>query len=80
MKTWQEVSLDLGIVLCVSVLTGLKIVSPEAWLLIVGPLVGAHVSNKAKKGNGGNGSTVPPASAALAILAGAAALMSSKKS
>jgi hypothetical protein len=79
MKSWQEVSLDLGIVLCVSVLTGLKIVSPEAWLLIVGPLVGAHVSNKAKKGGGG-GSTVPPASAALAILAGAAALMSSKKS
>lgn len=81
MKTWQEVSLDLGVLAAATVLTALKVVTPEMFFLIVGPLVGAHVAkrgeaskSKSKPGD----SSVPPASASavMALVIGAASLLS----
>lgn len=81
MKTWQEVALDLGVLAAATVLTALKVVTPEMFLLIVGPLVGAHVAKrgeaaKSTKGKSAGESVAPPSSSAvMALVLGAAALL-----
>jgi hypothetical protein len=75
MKSWQEVALDVAIVAAATVLTATKVLSGEAFLLLIGPLVGAHV---AKRGKGrGRDDSLPPgsASAVIALALGAAALL-----
>ena len=77
-KTWQEVALDLGVLAAATVLTALKVISPEMFFLVVGPLVGAHVAQRGTKNGNGNGkadSPVAPSSAVLALILGAAAIM-----
>lgn len=80
MKTWQEVALDLGVLAAATVLTALKVVTPEMFLLIVGPLVGAHVAKRGEaaksKGKPSGESVAPPSSSAvMALVLGAAALL-----
>lgn len=75
-KTWQEVALDLGVLAAATVLTALKVISPEMFFLVVGPLVGAHVAQRGtKNGNGKADSPVASSSAVLALILGAAAIM-----
>lgn len=53
MKSWQEVALDVAIVAAATILTATKVLSGEAFLLLIGPLVGAHVSKqRVGKGKG----------------------------
>lgn len=78
MKTWQEVALDVTIVTAATVLTATKILSAEAFLLLIGPLVGAHVAKRSGKKSAGD--SLPPgsASAVIALALGAAALFGRK--
>lgn len=81
MKSWQEVALDVAIVAAATVLTATKVLSGEAFLLLIGPLVGAHVA-KQRNGKGkGQGESMPPgsASAVIALALGAAALLGRSK-
>lgn len=79
MKSWQEVALDVAIVAAATILTATKVLSGEAFLLLIGPLVGAHVS-KQRVGKG-KGDSNPPASASavIALALGAAALLGRKQ-
>lgn len=73
MKTWQETTVDLTIIIAASALAIAKIISVEIWLLVIGPITGAAISAKAK-GNGGNGSgkgIAAGGSVVLMLLAGA---------
>lgn len=79
MKSWQEVALDVAIVAAATILTATKVLSGEAFLLLIGPLVGAHVSKQ--RGGKGKGDSSPPASASavIALALGAAALLGRKQ-
>lgn len=78
-KTWQEVALDLGVLAAATTLTALKVITPEVFLLIIGPLVGAHVAQRGAKAKSGGGSIAPPsASAVVGLVLGAAALLGRK--
>lgn len=77
MKTWQETAVDLTIIVAASALAVAKIISVEVWLLVIGPITGAALSNRAKTGNGGKptGKAAAGGSAVLLLLAGAYEIM-----
>jgi len=78
MKSWQEIALDLGVLTAATVLTALKVVTPEMFFLMVGPLVGAHIGKRGEKNKKPGDPSVPPASASavMALVIGAASLVS----
>ncbi len=68
MKDWKDLALDLSVIASITILVALRIAEMSTYMMVVGPLIGVLVANRARSGGNGGG----PAGSAPAVSTGSA--------